>query len=134
LYDTNNILLFDGVCNLCNNAVKFIIKRDKKAVIKFTSLQSNIGQNLLSKHQLSTKKFDSFVYLKGGKCYLKSTAALHLLNDIGGLWKLVYAFIIVPRFIRDFIYDVVAKNRYKWFGKTNDCMIPTLTLQQRFLN
>lgn len=131
--EATNILLFDGVCNLCNNAVKFIIKRDKKALIKFASLQSAIGQNLLLQHQLAFKNFDSFVYIKDDIYYLKSTAALHLLKDIGGIWKLFYAFIIIPPPIRDFIYSVVANNRYKWFGKANDCMIPTLALQQRFL-
>jgi predicted DCC family thiol-disulfide oxidoreductase YuxK len=133
LKEATNILLFDGVCNLCNNAVKFIIKRDKKALIKFASLQSAIGQNLLLQHQLAFKNFDSFVYIKDDIYYLKSTAALHLLKDIGGIWKLFYAFIIIPPPIRDFIYSVVANNRYKWFGKANDCMIPTLALQQRFL-
>jgi predicted DCC family thiol-disulfide oxidoreductase YuxK len=133
LKENNNILLFDGVCNLCNNAVQFVIKRDKNAVTKFASLQSAIGQKILLQHQLSNTEFDSFVYIKNNVVLLKSTAALHLMKDIGGVWKLLYAFIIVPKFIRNFVYDIVAKNRYKWFGKKDVCMIPTVELQQRFL-
>jgi predicted DCC family thiol-disulfide oxidoreductase YuxK len=113
--------------------VQFVIKRDKNAVTKFASLQSAIGQKILLQHQLSNTEFDSFVYIKNNVVFLKSTAALHLMKDIGGVWKLLYAFIIVPKFIRNFVYDIVAKNRYKWFGKKDVCMIPTVELQQRFL-
>lgn len=131
--EINNILLFDGVCNLCNNAVQFVIKRDRNAVIKFASLQSTIGQKLLLEHQLSNTQFDSFVYIKNNKILLKSTAALHLMKDIGGIWTLLYAFIIVPTFIRNFVYDIVAKNRYKWFGQKETCIIPNEKWSKRFL-
>lgn len=131
--EINNILLFDGVCNLCNNAVQFVIKRDRNAVIKFASLQSSIGQKLLLQHQLSNTQFDSFVYIKNNKIFLKSTAALHLMKDIGGIWKFLYAFIIVPEFIRNTIYNIVSKNRYKWFGKKDSCMMPNEKLRERFL-
>jgi len=131
--EINNILLFDGVCNLCNYAVQFVIKRDRNAVIKFASLQSSIGQKLLLQHQLSNTQFDSFVYIKNNKIFLKSTAALHLMKDIGGIWKFLYAFIIVPEFIRNTIYNIVSKNRYKWFGKKDSCMMPNEKLRERFL-
>ena len=130
----HNILLFDGVCNLCNGFVQFVIKRDKNDKIKFASLQSEIGQKLLLQHQLPLNQFQSFVYIKNNKFILKSTAALTLMKDIGGIWQLFYAFIIVPKCIRDYVYSFVAKNRYKWFGKQNACMIPTKELMNKFLN
>lgn len=132
--DTNNyILLFDGVCNLCNNAVKFVIKHDKRAAIKFAALQSAAGQNMLQQFNIPQHNFQSFVYIKHNKAFTKSTAALHLLKDIQGGWQLLFAFIIVPKFIRDFAYAFVAKRRYKWFGKTDSCMIPTAAMMGRFL-
>lgn len=131
---TYNILLFDGVCNLCNRLVLFVIKRDKNNNIKFASLQSSAGQNLLSANNFSTDILDSFVYVKQNKVLMKSTAALNLAKDIGGFYKIFYAFIIVPTFIRDFVYDIVAKNRYQWFGKKNECMIPTEELMNKFLS
>jgi predicted DCC family thiol-disulfide oxidoreductase YuxK len=126
--------LFDGVCNLCNGIVQFTIKRDMKAKFKFASLQSASGQLLLKQFNLPTDDFDSFVYINGDNFYLKSTAALHVLKELGGGWKFFYAFIIVPKFIRDFFYDVIAKTRYKLFGKRNTCMLPTPDINQRFLD
>ena len=132
--NTPNILLFDGVCNLCNGFVKFVIKRDKKNIIKFASLQSDAGQKILLQHHLPVSEFQSFVYIANNKVLLKSTAALTLMKDIGGGWQLMYGFIIVPKFIRDYVYSIVAKNRYKWFGKQNNCMIPTKELMSKFLS
>jgi predicted DCC family thiol-disulfide oxidoreductase YuxK len=134
LNKSHNILLFDGVCNLCNGFVQFVIKKDKADKIKFASLQSAAGQKLLLRHHLPTTQFQSFVYIKENKIFLKSTAALNLMKDIGGIWKLLYAFIIVPTFIRDFVYSIVAKNRYKWFGKQSSCIMPTKELMNKFLN
>ena len=131
--NTQNILLFDGVCNLCNGAVLFVIKRDKKEQIKFASLQSEVGKELLTQYNLPLNEFDSFIYIKNNQILLKSAAALTLMKDIGGVWQLLYAFIIVPKFIRDFVYGVVAKNRYKWFGKQDVCMMPDKKLHSRFL-
>ena len=133
MQESNNILLFDGVCNLCNNTVKFVIRQDKKALIKFASLQSPFGQKILLEHQLSNSRFDSFVYVKKEGIFLKSTAALNLMRDIGGVWTFFYAFIIIPRSIRDFVYDMVAKNRYRWFGKQPSCIIPSAEIKARFL-
>ncbi len=133
LNNTHNILLFDGICNLCNGVVQFVIKCDKKEKVKFASLQSEAGKQLLIKYNLPAEDYQSFVYIKNGQFLLKSTAALTLMKDIGGGWQLLYFFIIIPKFIRDFIYSVVAKNRYKWFGKKGVCMIPNKKLHHRFL-
>lgn len=126
--------MFDGACNLCNGFVKFVIKRDKKNIIKFASLQSDAGQKILLQYDLPVTEFQSFVYVANNRVLLQSTAALTLLKDIGGLWQLLYAFIIVPKFIRDYVYSIVATNRYKWFGKQNTCMVPTKELMNKFLN
>jgi predicted DCC family thiol-disulfide oxidoreductase YuxK len=127
------ILLFDGVCNLCNGFVQFMIKRDPKRKFKFASLQSDSAQSLLDRFGLQKNEFDSFVLIKGDKYLLKSTAVLQVLKELGGVWPLFYAFKILPRSFRDFIYDRVAKSRYRVFGKRNECMIPTPELQSRFL-
>ncbi len=127
------VLLFDGVCNLCNGFVQFIIKRDKNAKFKFASLQSEIGQEYLKQHHLETEVFESFVYLKNDKFYQKSTAALTLFKDLGGAWVLMYVLMIFPRFIRDFFYNLIARNRYKMFGKRESCMLPSPELKNRFL-
>lgn len=129
----NHIILFDGVCNLCNKSVQFVIKRDKQAKFKFAALQSEAGQNLLKNHQLSQQNFDSVVYLHNNKVYERSTAALHILKELGGAWKLLYGFIIIPAFIRNKVYDAIAQNRYKIWGKQDSCIIPTPDLQKRFL-
>jgi predicted DCC family thiol-disulfide oxidoreductase YuxK len=127
------ILLFDGVCNLCNGLVQFMIKRDPKRKFKFASLQSNSAQKLLDRFGLPKNEFDSFVLIKGDKYFLKSTAVLLVLKELGGFWRLFYAFTVLPRSFRDFIYDRVAKSRYRIFGKRDQCMIPTPDLQSRFL-
>jgi predicted DCC family thiol-disulfide oxidoreductase YuxK len=130
----NSIILFDGICNLCNHSVKFVLKYDKKKVFYFASLQSNAGRRLLQEHNLSNTVFNSFVLIKDGKPYLKSTAALMVAKKLSGVIKIIYIFIIIPGFIRNAIYNVIAKNRYKWFGKQESCMMPTPDLQSRFLN
>lgn len=127
------IILFDGVCNFCNSSVQFIIKRDIKGRYKFTSLQSPIGQQLLKANEIPDE-LDSFIYLEGSTVYYKSTAALKVCKGLKGPWKLMYAFIVVPRPIRDLVYGVIAKNRYKWFGKRETCMIPTPEQRERFLD
>jgi len=129
-----SIILFDGVCNLCNGSVQFIIKRDKKQNFLFTSLQSDAGQELLLHFNLKNSDFDSIILIKNNKVYQKSTAILHISRHLPGLWKLNYGFIIIPKFIRDFFYTIIANNRYKWFGKKDSCMIPTTELQKRFLD
>ena len=129
----DNILLFDGFCNMCSGIVKFTIKRDPKGKFKFATLQSEEGQALLKKFNLQTNDFESFVFIKNEKCYLKSTAGLEVLRELGGIWKLAYIFIIIPRSFRDLIYDLIAKSRYKIFGKKKECMIPTPEIENRFL-
>ena len=131
---TNNpIILFDGVCNLCNGAVQFVIKNDKKGQFRFAALQSEIGNELSKKYGLPTDAMDTFVTIVDGKSYTRSTAALKVASLLGGFWSFAYIFIIIPPFIRDGIYNWVAKNRYRWFGKKDPCMIPTPELRERFL-
>jgi predicted DCC family thiol-disulfide oxidoreductase YuxK len=129
----SDILLFDGICNLCNHMVRFIIKRDSKGKFKFSSLQSEVGRQWLMRFDISGHELESFVLIQGGKYYIKSTAALRMLRELGVIWNLLYVFIWFPRPLRDILYDVVAKSRYKIFGKRDACMIPTPDLQARFL-
>ncbi len=128
-----DIILFDGVCNLCNGLVRFIIKRDKIGRFKFASLQSDFGRQWLQQIGKTNNEFDSVVLVKEKKYYLKSTGVLKILKDLGGVWKVFYIFMIVPRPIRDFVYDMIAKSRYRIFGKRDTCMIPTPDLKERFL-
>ncbi len=127
------IILFDGVCNLCNGFVQFLVKRDPKTKFKFASFQSTSGQTLLRKFGLPIDDFHSFVYIKGNNYFIKSAAGLNVLKDMGGVWQLFYVFILVPKFIRDFIYSFIAKKRYKLFGKRDVCMVPTPEIEKRFL-
>ncbi len=132
--NNNPIILFDGVCNLCTNSVQFVIKHDKQGKFKFAALQSETGQALLKQYGLPQTGFDSFVLVQSEKVYLKSTAALYVAKQLDGPVKLLIGFIIVPAFIRNAVYNLIAKNRYKWFGKRDHCMIPTPALKARFLN
>ncbi|MEJ7609824.1 MAG: thiol-disulfide oxidoreductase DCC family protein [Ferruginibacter sp.] len=132
--DRDHIILFDGVCNLCNSAVKFVIKHDRKQKFRFASLQSDTGQRLLKEHNLPANDLNSFVYVKDDKVYTSSTAALKVSKLLTGPVKLLYGFIIVPPFIRNAVYRFIANNRYRWFGKKDSCMIPTPELRARFLN
>lgn len=127
------IILFDGVCNFCNGAVNFTIKRDKKATIKFAALQSETGRQLVQQYGFPADDMRSFLFIENGKAYNRSTAALRVCRHLKGLWPLCYGFIIVPAFIRNGIYDWIAKNRYKWFGERQECMIPTPEVRARFL-
>ncbi|MDF1546177.1 MAG: thiol-disulfide oxidoreductase DCC family protein [Bacteroidales bacterium] len=129
----SNIVLFDGVCNLCNGGVQFIIKRDKKNIFKFAALQSEFGQAQLVKYKLDTSSFDSFILIKNEAIFQKSTAALKIAKELKSGWQFFYVFIIIPAFIRDWLYDRVAKNRYRMFGKKDSCMIPTPELKAKFL-
>lgn len=128
------IILFDGVCNLCNNAVNFVIKRDKTNAIRFAPLQSETAGVLLRDYDIPTIGMKSFILIENGKAYMQSTAALKVCKHLKGAWPMLYGLIIFPRFIRDGVYRWIAKNRYKWFGKKNECMIPTAELRSKFLN
>ena len=130
---THSIILFDGVCNLCNGAVNFVIKRDTGNVFKFTPLQEKQGVLLLKTHAVDTQKLDSIVLIENEKVYVKSSAALRIARKMSNLWPLFFVFLIIPSFIRDGVYDFIAKNRYKWFGKKEQCMIPTQGLREKFL-
>lgn len=126
--------MFDGVCNLCNGAIRFIIKHDKKDQYRFAALQSDLGQELTSKRQIDTSKIDSIILIEPEVSYdIKSAAALKIGKSFGGLWRLLVIFEWIPTSISDAIYDVVAKNRYRWFGKKDACMIPTPELKAKFL-
>ena len=129
---TGPVLLFDGVCNLCTGSVQFIIKRDPTKKFRFASLQSEFGQQVLAQHQLNTDTFDSLVLLEDGKIHQRSTAALRIARQLSGAWPMLYAFIIVPAFIRNAVYNFIARNRYKWFGKKEACWLPTPDLQALF--
>ena len=126
------IILFDGECNLCNSSVQFILKRDPKGEFKFTSLQGKIGQDLLKRHGLEMD-VNSFILLEDEKLYLKSDAALRVCRQLNGLWKLLTIFLVVPPLVRDFVYDIVAANRYKWFGRNESCLLPSSKWKDRFL-
>jgi predicted DCC family thiol-disulfide oxidoreductase YuxK len=132
-YQQDNIVLFDGVCNLCNSAVNFLIDIDKKNQLHFASLQSDFGQQVLRNFQMQTDNFDTFIFLHQGKLFTRSSGALEIMRLLGGFWYLLYFFIVVPPFIRDGVYKMVSKNRYKWFGSQEACRIPTPELKARFL-
>ncbi|MFF2445831.1 thiol-disulfide oxidoreductase DCC family protein [Neobacillus sp. NPDC058068] len=127
------IILFDGVCNLCNSSVQFILKRDPNGTFKFASLQGEAGQSLLKKYGLNTN-INSFVLLENGEIHLKSTAALRICRKLTGAWRLLAVFLIIPRSIRDLFYGIIAKNRYRWFGKKDSCMLPKPEWKSRFLD
>ncbi len=128
------IILFDGVCNLCDKSVQFIIKHDKNDVFRFVALQSEIGQSILKHIGISNKNFDSIVlYVPGVAYYLKSNAAIEIANALGIFFSFGQYFKIIPRFLRDPIYEYIAKNRYKWYGKKDQCLIPTAALKDKFL-
>lgn len=128
------IVLFDGICNLCNSAVQFIIRHDKKSIFMFTSLQSDTGQKLLAQYHLPLNELNSFILIENNKAYTRSSGALRVVKKLKGLWPFLYGLMIVPKFIRDAVYNWVGRNRYKWFGKQEACMIPTPELEARFLN
>lgn len=132
--NAEKIILFDGVCNFCNSSVNFVIKRDKNSVFKFAPIQSERAQEILSSADDSFKKLDSFILVDDGKLYTKTTAALRVCKSLPGLWPLLYAFIIIPAFLRDPFYNLIAKYRYQWFGKADNCMIPTPEVRAKFLN
>ncbi|UJH67417.1 thiol-disulfide oxidoreductase DCC family protein [Allomuricauda sp. SCSIO 65647] len=132
--EEKKIILFDGVCNLCNGAIQFIIKRDKKDVFRYAALQSDLGAQLVKERGIDTSTVDSFVLIEPGMAYyIKSDAALEIARSFGGVWKLLQIFKWIPSSFRNVIYDFVARNRYRWFGKKDQCMVPTPELQAKFL-
>ncbi len=128
-----NIIIFDGVCNFCNNGVNFIIKRDKHAKFLFSPMQSNIAQDIMAKYDFDQTNLNTILLIKDGKCFSKSDAVIEITKELSAFWYIFSYFKVFPLFIRDYIYDVVSKNRYKLFGKKSSCIMPTKGLEDRFL-
>lgn len=129
-----SLILFDGVCNFCNASVNFIIRRDPKGVFRFAPLQSEAGKKTLQKFHLSTTDLDTMVLIEGDRFFTRSSAGLRIARRLTGLWPLLFIFIIIPKFLRDAVYNLVARNRYKWWGKRDACMVPTPEVKKRFLD
>ncbi len=127
------VILFDGVCNFCNAAVNFVIARDSDGYFKFAPLQSEIGEELIARYGIDPAETDSVILVEDERVYLHSSAALRISRKLGTLWPLLYAFVIVPKPIRDFFYKQFAKYRYRLFGRQDACMIPTPEVRARFL-
>ena len=127
------VILFDGVCNFCNYWVNFAIKRDKKKKLRFAPLQGEAAKKLLNQFGLDTSTFSSVILIDNGKAYTQSSAAFRICKYLDGGWKLAYGLIFIPKFIRDFFYNIIARNRYRWFGKRKECMVPTPEMIERFL-
>lgn len=131
---SDRVVLFDGVCNLCNASVRFIIRRDPEGKIKFAALQSSAGQSLLSGHHLSQNDFYTIVFIRNGKVFQQSDAVLQITRELRRPWPLIYSVgRMIPHIVRDWIYKIIAANRYKIFGRKSECMIPTPDLRSRFL-
>lgn len=130
----HSIILFDGVCNLCRGSVQFVIKRDTRKRFRFASLQSDVARQLLKEYRLEDSELSAVILIQGGKAYRKSAAALRIAGQLDGLWPLMAGFLIVPRFITDGIYDFIGQRRYRWFGKMEECWLPSDDLKERFLS
>ncbi len=131
--EKQSLVLFDGVCHFCNNSVNFIIDHDPGKKFVFAPLQSQLARELLTKHGEDADTIDTIKVIRGNNVYKRSRAALEIAKQLNGLWPLCYAAIIIPGFLRDFVYNIIAKNRYKWFGKMDACRIPTPEMRERFL-
>lgn len=130
--DVHPVILFDGVCNLCTASVQFVIKHDKRRLFRFASLQSSFGEKILKENNLPADTFNSFILFENDEIFLRSTAALMVAKQLNGIVKWLYTFIIFPKFIRDAVYNLIANNRYKWFGKKETCWLPTPELKELF--
>lgn len=131
---TPPVILFDGICNLCSSMVQFVIRHDPRHHFRFASLQSNFGQGVLKKFNLPIDDLGSFILLEGDRVFTKSEAALRVVKKLNGAWSALYGLIIVPAFARDAVYNLVAKKRYRWFGKQENCWLPTPELKGLFIN
>lgn len=129
----NSVILFDGVCNLCSASVQFVLKHDKHQRFLFSPLQSQYAQTILTKHQLSNKDLNSFILIQNNQFYTQSTAAIKVAKALAFPINLLVIFIIIPPFIRNYIYHIVAKNRYRWFGKKSSCYVPVSNWENRFI-
>jgi predicted DCC family thiol-disulfide oxidoreductase YuxK len=126
------IIFFDGVCNLCNASVQFVIAHDKKDQFSFSAIQGELAKEVLPNFKVNPGKLNTVLLLEKGKLYTKSSAALRIAKKLSGAWPLLYSFIIIPKFIRDWVYNIIAKNRYKWWGKEESCWVPTPRLKSKF--
>ena len=126
------VILFDGVCKLCNGSVNFILRIDRKGQLKLAPLQSDYGRRVLEDHGLKSGPLDSIMLLEGERLTVKSTAVIRISKYFGGAWPLCMIALVIPRFIRDFMYDIIAKNRYRWFGKYDTCRLPDREFEDRF--
>lgn len=131
--DAHAVVLFDGVCNLCNASVTFVIDRDAAGYFRFAPLQSDEGRRLLADHAHGEPDLNSVMLIEDGRLYTRSAAALRVAHRLKGLWSWLYVFIVVPAPLRDAVYDFVARHRYRWFGKQDACRVPTPELRARFL-
>lgn len=131
---SNLVILYDGYCNLCSGTVQFLLKRDKKKKFRFASLQGTYAQHLREQIPLPLQNRNSFIVLQDGRIRTRSGGALHVIRHLGGLWPLAFLFILTPSFIRDAVYDWIAKNRYRWFGKNESCWIPDPAWRDRFMD
>jgi predicted DCC family thiol-disulfide oxidoreductase YuxK len=129
-----DIVVFDGVCNLCSHSVRFILRHEASSHLKFAPMQSPAGARLLKEFGFSTDDVKTFVVVVNGKVHVRSDAAIQISKHLRGVWKLSGVVWIIPRPIRDWLYDVVARNRYRWFGKKEVCMVPTPEVRSRFLS
>lgn len=132
--DDAPVILFDGVCNLCNGAVQFVIRRDPRSRFRFASLQSTAARDLLARHGVTGDLPDSVVLVANGRVRTKSAAALGVAAGLGMPWSFLGVFRLIPSFLRDALYDWIARNRYRWFGRREQCMVPTPALRARFLD
>jgi len=130
---SDNLVLFDGVCNLCNALVQFVIRHDPKAKFRFAAIQSDIGRKIFQKYGMDTADLQTFVFISDKQVFLRSSAAIAVVSRFGGAWKMCAIFWLVPRFVRDAVYSAIARNRYRWFGRKDACMIPTPEIEKRFL-
>ncbi len=134
LPNDKKIILFDGVCNLCNSSVQYVIQRDKKDEFRFVALQSDLGQKIIKHIGIANKNIDSIVlYLPGIAYYYKSSAVIEIAKSLQGFFNYGMLFRLLPNALRDVVYDYIARNRYKWYGKKESCMIPTPELKAKFL-
>jgi len=131
--DNHAIVLFDGICNFCSRSVLFIIRRDPAGHFRFAALQTDSGRLMTEKYRINLIRNDSIILIENGRVYYRSNAALRISRKLRGAWKLFCGFIVIPPFIRNFIYDVLARNRYRWFGKRDFCFIPDENIKSRFL-
>ena len=131
--EENRVILFDGICNFCNYWVNFAIKRDKDKKLRFSPIQGETAKQLFPQYNLHPTDLSSVIFIDNGTVYTQSSAALRIAKHLDGGWKLFYGFLIIPKFIRDFFYNIFARNRYKWFGKKESCVVPNPELRERFL-